>query len=106
VVPIPAAPDSHLPPPHAEQNNTQFTTSTDFGETIKVPLGYIAHSRSGDKGGNSNVGFWTVDKESYEWLRATMTMEMFKGLMGKEGEGMEIKVGLSHRVWTSGGADQ
>ena len=29
-----------------------------FGETRRVPLGTIAGARSGDKGGNANVGVW------------------------------------------------
>lgn len=92
VIRIPAAPDSTVPPSNAEQNNPQFTTSKDFGETVKVPLGYLAHARSGDKGGNSNVGFWTIDDESYEWLRSKMTLEFFKTLMADEGKGMDITI--------------
>lgn len=92
VVKVPVAPDSMVPVPYAEQGHTQSTTDKDFGETIRVPLGYLAHARSGDKGGNSNVGFWTIDDESYEWLRSTMTTEFFRELLADEGKGMDIKI--------------
>ena len=28
------------------------------GDTVAVPLGWVAGARSGDKGGNANVGVW------------------------------------------------
>lgn len=92
VLRIPHAPDSAMPPSHDEQNPPQFTTTKNFGETINVPLGYIAHARSGDKGGNSNVGFWTTTEESYEWLRSTLTLSFFQQLLGNEGKGMDLKI--------------
>lgn len=29
-----------------------------FGETVRDPLGWLIHARSGDKGSNANVGSW------------------------------------------------
>ncbi|KAI9021368.1 hypothetical protein DFJ74DRAFT_121882 [Hyaloraphidium curvatum] len=92
VVPIGQAPDSAIPPSYAEQNPPQSTTSDDFGETIRVPLGYIAHARSGDKGGNSNVGFWTLTDSSYDWLRSKLTLDFFTELLAEEGKGMNISI--------------
>lgn len=44
-----------------------------LGETVRAPLGRLAYARSGDKGGNANVGVWIpADHPSadaaYEWL--------------------------------------
>jgi NAD(P)H-hydrate repair Nnr-like enzyme with NAD(P)H-hydrate epimerase domain len=42
-----------------------------------VPLGYVAHGRCGDKGGNSNVGFWPVgtSEEAWAWLRGAVSTD-------------------------------
>jgi len=48
-------------------------------ETVRVPLGRIAHTRSGDKGGNSNVGIW-VRPEAWDWLRAELSEVRFRQL--------------------------
>jgi hypothetical protein len=53
-----------------------------FGpDRVAVQLGELCGARSGDKGGNANVGFWTRDARSYEWLRAELTVERFKELL-------------------------
>jgi Acyclic terpene utilisation family protein AtuA len=41
------------------------------GESIE--LGRIAFARSGDKGGNANVGVWVSDAAAWDWLRHTLT---------------------------------
>ena len=51
------------------------------GQTVEVPLGAVVDARSGDKGGNANVGLWVSDSEAWEWLRATITTERFKELV-------------------------
>ena len=38
------------------------------GATRDVPLGTICGARSGDKGGNANVGLWVRTPEAYRWL--------------------------------------
>ncbi|SEK77746.1 acyclic terpene utilization AtuA family protein [Rhodococcus maanshanensis] len=43
--------------------------------TIRVPLGTIAAARSGDKGGNANVGVWVRTDEQWRWLANTLTVE-------------------------------
>jgi len=51
------------------------------GEMVRVPLGRVAGARSGDKGGNANVGLWTRTPAAYAWLRATLTVEAFRNLL-------------------------
>lgn len=50
-------------------------------EWVDGPLGLIAHARSGDKGGNANVGVWVSDPAAWPWLAATLTVERFKALL-------------------------
>jgi hypothetical protein len=53
----------------------------DLGETVDGPLGRLVHARSGDKGGNANVGLWVADPAAWPWLRATMTTERLRALL-------------------------
>jgi hypothetical protein len=51
------------------------------GETTLVPLGRLFGTRSGDKGGNANIGIWAQDARSYAWLSAFLTAERLKTLL-------------------------
>ncbi|MEV0201368.1 acyclic terpene utilization AtuA family protein [Nonomuraea sp. NPDC050691] len=44
----------------------------------RVPLGRIMGARSGDKGGNANLGVWVDTPERYAWLAATLTVDRLK----------------------------
>lgn len=45
---------------------------------MKITLGQIAFTRSGDKGPNSNVGVLFKNKITYEWAINTLTAEFLK----------------------------
>lgn len=49
--------------------------------TRRAPLGRVCGARSGDKGGNANVGFWTRDDTAFAWLRSYLTTERFRKLL-------------------------
>jgi hypothetical protein len=51
------------------------------GPTRRVPLGLIAGARSGDKGGDANVGVWVRTDEAWRWLVHALTVEEFKKLL-------------------------
>jgi Acyclic terpene utilisation family protein AtuA len=51
------------------------------GPTARLPLGRIAGARSGDKGGNANVGLWVRRGEAFGWLREALTIERFRQLL-------------------------
>jgi hypothetical protein len=53
----------------------------DFGPTERAPLGTLCAARSGDKGGNANVGIWTRDPAAYPWLRDYLTVERLRTLL-------------------------
>jgi hypothetical protein len=51
------------------------------GPLEKVPLGTVFGARSGDKGGNVNVGVWARSPEGYAWLAARLTADRFRELI-------------------------
>ncbi len=51
------------------------------GTTKRVPLGTIFGARSGDKGGNANVGVWARSEHGYAWLNSFLTVDQFKLLV-------------------------
>lgn len=55
-----------------------------FGETKLVPLGAVAHARSGDKGDNCNVGFFSRNAAEYKWLQSFLTVPRIKDLLGED----------------------
>jgi len=55
-------------------------TATD-GPTRRVPLGTIIGARSGDKGGNANVGLWARTPEAFAWLDGWLTVDRFAELL-------------------------
>jgi len=60
------------------------------GPVERVPLGTICGARSGDKGGNANVGLWVETPEAYGWLESHLTVERFR-LLIPEAAGLEIE---------------
>jgi hypothetical protein len=55
-----------------------------------VPLGLVCGARSGDKGGNANVGFWTRDPSAFPWLRAYLTVDRLREVLPEAAE-LEIR---------------
>lgn len=51
------------------------------GTTTRGPLGRVAAARSGDKGGDANVGVWVENAQAWPWLANTLTVEKVKELL-------------------------
>ena len=51
------------------------------GPAAGEPLGTYFGARSGDKGGNANIGVWARDDAGYAWLAANLTVDAVKRLM-------------------------
>ena len=51
------------------------------GPARRLPLGTIAGARSGDKGGNANIGLWVRSQVAYPWLAALITEEAVHDLL-------------------------
>jgi Acyclic terpene utilisation family protein AtuA len=51
------------------------------GATARAPLGRVAGARSGDKGGNANLGVWARTDAAYAWLAGFLTTGKLKELL-------------------------
>ncbi|WP_420878351.1 acyclic terpene utilization AtuA family protein [Streptomyces sporangiiformans] len=51
------------------------------GPVRRVPLGRVAGARSGDKGGDANVGVWVRTDDAWRWLAHTLTVDRFRELL-------------------------
>jgi len=60
---------------------TQTAQTTWSDELVVTSLGEIVHARSGDKGGDANVGVWVRDAQAWEWLRSTLTVDELRHLL-------------------------
>ena len=52
-----------------------------YGPTRQAPLGLVAGARSGDKGGNANVGAWVRTANEFSWLDGYLTAERLAELV-------------------------
>jgi hypothetical protein len=50
-------------------------------ETVRTPLGRVFGARSGDKGGNANLGVWARNEEGFAFLRSFLTADRLKDLL-------------------------
>jgi hypothetical protein len=53
----------------------------DLGPTRQLPLGTVFGARSGDKGGNANIGVWARSDDGYHWLEGHLTASRLKELL-------------------------
>jgi hypothetical protein len=60
------------------------------GATVRLPLGTLIGARSGDKGGNANVGLWARSDEAWAWLDGELTLERFLELL-PEADGLAVQ---------------
>ncbi len=80
---VPSWPERVAPPIAA-------VAATPGGATRAAPLGTICGARSGDKGGNANVGLWVRTPEAYAWLTSFLTLERFRALL-PESRALEVE---------------
>jgi hypothetical protein len=57
------------------------TVSQTPGPTRRAPLGTVAGARSGDKGGDANLGVWARSDAGYAWLRDYLTVAELRRLL-------------------------
>jgi len=51
------------------------------GPTRNAPLGRVLGARSGDKGGNANLGVWARGDEAHRWLAGFLSVERLRALL-------------------------
>ncbi len=81
VAPSPSFAEPGGAPPEPGGRQLADRVAEDWGPSERRPLGEIAGARSGDKGGNANVGFWTRSDHEFEWLREYLTVSRLRGLL-------------------------
>ncbi|MFD0276466.1 acyclic terpene utilization AtuA family protein [Kitasatospora sp. NPDC127111] len=74
-LPEPGLPEPGLPEPPAPA-----------GPTRRAPLGLVAGARSGDKGGDANLGVWARDDAGWRWLAHTLTTDRLRELLPETAE--------------------
>ncbi|MGH8958481.1 MAG: acyclic terpene utilization AtuA family protein [Acidimicrobiia bacterium] len=56
-----------------------------YSSTEREPLGVLVGARSGDKGGNANLGVWVRDAEAFPWLASFLSVDRLRGLLPEAG---------------------
>lgn len=77
-------PHSPLPEPSdvepSDIEPSPMAASSD-GATSRAPLGHVCGARSGDKGGNANLGVWAESDAAFQWLCGFLTIERLRELI-------------------------
>ncbi|MEU1285914.1 acyclic terpene utilization AtuA family protein [Kitasatospora sp. NPDC005856] len=56
------------------------------GPTRRAPLGLVAGARSGDKGGDANLGVWARTEDGWRWLAHALTVDRLRELLPETAE--------------------
>ncbi|MFI6894987.1 acyclic terpene utilization AtuA family protein [Streptomyces sp. NPDC050256] len=65
----------------AEVEQPPLPAPLDAGPTRNAPLGLVAGARSGDKGGDANIGVWVRSDAAWRWLAHELTVERLRELL-------------------------
>ena len=84
--PTPAPAPAPAPAPTPAPAPALSTTAA----TALLPLGTLIGARSGDKGGNANVGLWARTDDAWAWLDPYLTVERFRALL-PEADDLEVR---------------
>jgi hypothetical protein len=62
--------------------STRVGSGTGYSDDLVcVPLGLVAGARSGDKGGNANIGIWVRSPQAFPWLEEHLTPDCLRHLL-------------------------
>jgi hypothetical protein len=79
--------DSVIPPGPSDVTPAEGPKATaPTGPTQRVPIGRVVGTRSGDKGGNANLGVFTRDDAAWAWLDDFLTTERLTILLPELGQ--------------------
>ena len=82
---VAVAPDMVPSTPHGRS-----AVAPDGEPMARLPLGTIIGARSGDRGGNANVGLWARDAAAWAWLEAELNLARFRELL-PEADGLVVQ---------------
>lgn len=71
----------HGEPQTISKKLPHYDFSFEGEKMITIHLGRLFASRSGDKGGNANLGVWAKTPKAYSFLKAYLTVEKLKALL-------------------------
>ncbi len=79
-------PSAPQPPPMAEptrggEAEPSLAVAPGNADLVQVPLWVLVGARSGDKGGDANVGVWADEEAVAAWLGQFLSVEVFKALL-------------------------
>jgi hypothetical protein len=96
---LPSGDRISIPPPEIDttsgklspQGGLETTTSGTLcrSPVRRVPLGAIVGARSGDKGGDANLGVWARTDEAFGWLRGYLSTDRLRSLL-PEATGLSV----------------
>jgi hypothetical protein len=70
-------------PPEGEEPDRGRGNLPDLGPTRRLPLGIVFGARSGDKGGDANIGVWARSDDGYRWLEGFLTVDRLRELLSE-----------------------
>ena len=95
---VPRSPAMPEPKPRRDRPaspGSGTTSGSAPGTNRRAPLGQVVHARSGDKGGDANVGVWAIDAavrpERVHWLLDFLDVERVKALLPETRE-LDVEV--------------
>ena len=88
-VPVPPPPFMADPMPSMPPQPAGCPARETAGETRRLPLGTVVGARSGDKGGDANLGVWARTEQGYGWLHGYLTVAELRRLL-PETAGLDI----------------
>ncbi|MEU5529821.1 acyclic terpene utilization AtuA family protein [Micromonospora chersina] len=80
---VPVAPPTRTAAPPAYESVA--APEFDAGPTRRAPLGELVGARSGDKGGDANLGVWARSDATWAWLRGWLTVARLAELLPETG---------------------
>ena len=80
VLPDPT-PEDRNGPPGPDPEGPERGEGGLSGEVVEVPLGTFVGTRSGDKGGDANLGVYARNDSGWAWLDAELTVERLQELL-------------------------
>ncbi|GAA4383017.1 DUF1446 domain-containing protein [Actinomadura verrucosospora] len=87
-LPVPCPPTERYDPHRGEAAHVPRAMDDDtaFADTVFAPLGRVVGARSGDKGGDANIGLWARTDETFEWLQAHLDEDRLRSLLTEAAE--------------------
>ncbi|GGS03370.1 exopolyphosphatase [Micromonospora fulviviridis] len=80
---VPIAPPARTAAPRPYESVA--APEVDTGPTRRAPLGELVGARSGDKGGDANLGVWARTDATWAWLRGWLTVARLAELLPETG---------------------